>query len=169
MTGRSGTWEGDALPMQALRDTGLLWLINATVFHPRGFAMGISSDGRWGIHGDGTEPWQFAPGVVTSDGRTIDDCFRAAEAFLDNLPTQGPDMSRTLRSWIIIRNGEELRLVKGRPQLAANEVAIEVVVNCPQPPRIVGTITIDLPDPPPVRASSEVVEYGPDEESPATP
>lgn len=46
-----------------LRDDGLLWLINATCFHPRGFALAIRemADGdEFVLMGDGTEPWRYA-------------------------------------------------------------------------------------------------------------
>jgi hypothetical protein len=47
-------------PVADLSTTGLLWLINRTVFHPRGFALGITTDGSmWQLLGDGTEPWSF--------------------------------------------------------------------------------------------------------------
>lgn len=32
----------DLRPWSDLRDSGLLWLINTTVLHPRGYAMGIA-------------------------------------------------------------------------------------------------------------------------------
>jgi hypothetical protein len=39
---------------------GLLWLINRTVFHPRGYALAIDQETlRWSVLGDGTEPWRF--------------------------------------------------------------------------------------------------------------
>lgn len=54
---------------------GLLWLINATVFHPRGFALGQDTGtGEFFLLGDGGEAWQFAP-----DG-TADEKFEAVEA-----------------------------------------------------------------------------------------
>jgi hypothetical protein len=48
-----------------LRSSGLLWLINRVVFHPRGFALAlhIESDGRvtgWSMMGTGKEPWRFS-------------------------------------------------------------------------------------------------------------
>lgn len=53
----------DPRPFAQLRDSGLLWLINRTVFHPRGFALGfVLRDGEaigWTLQGDGTEPWTF--------------------------------------------------------------------------------------------------------------
>lgn len=63
-----------------LSESGLLWLINAVVFHPRGFALALSMDtltgtvGGWELLGDGTEPWRYA--------EDIDARFAAAEATL---------------------------------------------------------------------------------------
>lgn len=65
----------------------------------------------------------------------------------------------TLKAWIIIRNGNELRLVHRQPSLAPNEVAIAVIVKAPDPPRIVGSIEIELPDPPPVYATASVETF----------
>jgi hypothetical protein len=43
-----------------LRADGLLWLINRTVFHPRGYALGYDEeDGSFWLLGNGTEPWEF--------------------------------------------------------------------------------------------------------------
>lgn len=43
-----------------LRASGLLWLINATVFHPRGFALAIDTEtGAFSLLGNGCEPWFF--------------------------------------------------------------------------------------------------------------
>lgn len=47
-----------------LRKTGLLWLINTSLLHPRGFAMAVVLDTEgevtgWKLLGDGTEPWTF--------------------------------------------------------------------------------------------------------------
>lgn len=58
-----------------LRGDGLLWLINATVFHPRGFALAQSvSTGALSLLGDGREPWRFGDDALT------DEKFQAAEA-----------------------------------------------------------------------------------------
>jgi hypothetical protein len=55
-------------PFQELFDSGLLWLINAQVFHPRGYALQIhlETDGDthieavgWSIIGDGLEAFQI--------------------------------------------------------------------------------------------------------------
>lgn len=46
-----------------LRETGLLWLINRVVFHPRGWAFAlIRRDNEivgWALQGDGAEVWRF--------------------------------------------------------------------------------------------------------------
>lgn len=52
-------------PFDEWQENGLLWLINATVFHPRGYALMLGKDQNgkvmgWDLTGDGTEPWQFA-------------------------------------------------------------------------------------------------------------
>lgn len=64
-------------PFADLADSGLLWLINAAVFHPRGFALALHrEDGEvvgWSLLGDGSEPWRF-------EGDDIDSKFAAAEA-----------------------------------------------------------------------------------------
>ena len=41
-------------------DDGILWLINTTVFHPRGFALSMDLDtGKFKLMGDGSERWVF--------------------------------------------------------------------------------------------------------------
>jgi hypothetical protein len=53
----------EARPWNDLRATGLLWLINRVVFHPRGYALGLVVQGDraigWQLLGDGSEPWTF--------------------------------------------------------------------------------------------------------------
>ena len=67
-------------PLRELSESGLLWLINATVFHPRGFALALSMDTTtgevtgWDIVGHGQSPWRYAG--------DMDDRFDAAEATL---------------------------------------------------------------------------------------
>lgn len=67
-------------PFRELSEAGLLWLINAAVFHPRGYALALAMDIQtgevtgWDILGDGTEPWQYAEGM--------NERFAAAEATL---------------------------------------------------------------------------------------
>lgn len=60
-------------PVDLLED-GLLWLINKTVFHPRGFALGYTPEtGEFELWGNGDEPWGYAN--VDEDAK-----FRAVEA-----------------------------------------------------------------------------------------
>jgi hypothetical protein len=64
-----------------LSASGLLWLINRAVFHPRGFALGLvhGADGKvtgWTLLGDGKEPWHY------EDSGSEDRRFAAAEATL---------------------------------------------------------------------------------------
>lgn len=59
------TDQSELRPWEDLRTSGLLWLINRVVFHPRGFALGLASDSEgaatgWLLLGDGSEPWWFA-------------------------------------------------------------------------------------------------------------
>lgn len=54
-------WERD---FAALCTSGLLWAINRTLLHPRGFALCIHRDGDgnavgWSLAGDGREPWKY--------------------------------------------------------------------------------------------------------------
>lgn len=67
-------------PFADLRETGMLWLVNRTVFHPRGFALALAIDDAgkaigWELHGDGREVWRF-------DEEADDAAFRRASAFL---------------------------------------------------------------------------------------
>lgn len=65
-----------------------------------------------------------------------------------------------LRTHIVIRNGDEMRLVRRRPlNLASNEVAIEVIINAPVTPQVVASVTVDLPTPPPATATVGVITY----------
>ena len=72
-------------PFSALRDSGLLWLINTSVLHPRGFALALHYDDRgseptgWSLIGDGSEPWVFV------DSTDNDRCFAAVEATFRSL------------------------------------------------------------------------------------
>lgn len=68
-------------PFSELRDSGLLWLINRAVLHPRGYAIALHVDGEgevtgWSLLGDGSEPWTF------EDGPDQRDAFRRAERTL---------------------------------------------------------------------------------------
>lgn len=52
-------------PFQELSDSGLLWFINTSLFHPRGYALAIVADDDgtvtgWTLLGDGGTLWTFA-------------------------------------------------------------------------------------------------------------
>jgi hypothetical protein len=73
--------EDGPMPLSALRDHGMLWLINRVVFHPRGVALALAVDENgdvdgWELYGIGDEPWRYDDSVAE------DDRFAAAEAFL---------------------------------------------------------------------------------------
>lgn len=77
-------------PFEDLQSTGLLWLINVSVFHPRGYAIAIhfndmgNAEG-WSLIGDGSEAWYM---VEPSDeqkalgARSLDDLMLSAKAML---------------------------------------------------------------------------------------
>lgn len=71
--------ERSARPFAELRESGLLWLINKVVFHPRGFALALSYEAGelvgWKLLGEGSEPWQFG-------AEADDEGFVAAETTL---------------------------------------------------------------------------------------
>lgn len=50
-----------------LRLSGALWMINRALFHPRGFALGQTSEGSFVLYGDGSEPWRYAASVEEND------------------------------------------------------------------------------------------------------
>lgn len=68
-------------PLDDLRSTGLLWLINRVVFHPRGYAIALHYEGDqvvgWSLVGDGSEAWRY--GMTDAEER---DVFERAEATL---------------------------------------------------------------------------------------
>jgi hypothetical protein len=71
-------------PLAELRTTGLLWLINRTVLHPRGYALGfdLDADGNavgWVLLGDGTESWNYDESVDENE------LFRNVEALFASL------------------------------------------------------------------------------------
>ncbi|MEU3255912.1 hypothetical protein [Streptomyces sp. NPDC006997] len=70
----------DYRPWLDLSETGLLWLINRAVFHPRGFALALYQEGDQALGwkllvADRDEPFTF-PEPVDTEG------FRRAEATL---------------------------------------------------------------------------------------
>lgn len=71
--------------LRDLIDTGLLWFINTTCFHPQGFALSLVMDveGRcvgWSMLGDGEEAISFDP-----NDDTVDEKFAAFHDFMDSL------------------------------------------------------------------------------------
>lgn len=68
-------------PLSEFRETGLLWLINRQVFHPRGFAIGLNFnevgdvDG-WVLYGDGIEPWNFKDGEENEFLAAVNETFK---------------------------------------------------------------------------------------------
>lgn len=87
-------------PLEDFLDTGLLWIINREVLHPRGFALGIARpdpqhgqpDAVWTILFDGTETVSYGPDDTVSNQQRAD----ALNALLDacrpalNAPRVGP-------------------------------------------------------------------------------
>lgn len=84
-------------PFSDLRDTGLLWLINRVVLHPRGYALALIYADRenpcaeggdvlgWMIVGDGTEPWTMGDppaDAIAAGAKTEDELFAAIKALL---------------------------------------------------------------------------------------
>jgi hypothetical protein len=75
-------------PFAEFRHSGLLWLLNTTALHPRGFALAFHWDDDadpttdeptgWSIIGDGTEPWTMG------DHPENDACFAAVERLLND-------------------------------------------------------------------------------------
>lgn len=62
----------DGRPFEELIETGLLWLINTSVLHPRGYALAIHFDESqratgWSILGDGTTPWTMPNDQIIND------------------------------------------------------------------------------------------------------
>lgn len=63
-----------------LSDTGMLWFINRSVFHPLGYALALHMDDEgetigWLLLGDGTESWSFSE-------HADDECFRKVHEFI---------------------------------------------------------------------------------------
>lgn len=81
-------------PFHEMRDSGLLWLINRAVFHPRGYALALHFEGEppelgecigWSLLGDGAEPWIFVdptPEQRALGARTEDELFVLIKAAL---------------------------------------------------------------------------------------
>lgn len=84
MTTNLDKQQAESRPFGELRERGLLWLINTSVFHPRGLAMALhygdddpdlEEPTGWSLLAAGPdEAFDYAPSV------DIDECFRQAEA-----------------------------------------------------------------------------------------
>lgn len=79
----------DARGWDELRTTGLLWLINTSLLHPRGYALALGYEGDgtdpgkcsgWRIVGDGSEPWQM--GCDEETKAVIEERFAALKELL---------------------------------------------------------------------------------------
>ncbi|HEY2088567.1 MAG TPA: hypothetical protein VGH54_21430 [Mycobacterium sp.] len=81
--GNDGASPAEAVPEDGVKkikvdliDDGILWLINRTVFHPRGFALAYDrASSEFILWGNGDEPWEFS-------GETENGKFNAVEAKL---------------------------------------------------------------------------------------
>lgn len=83
-----------------LQDDGILWAINRTLFHPRGFALAVIPDGKGGavgfqLLGDGLVPWQYATTAHAPGARTLDPDALADEADLLARFERALDRART--------------------------------------------------------------------------
>lgn len=60
-----------ARSLDDLRTSGLLWLINRVVFHPRGFALGVvyveGVAAGWTLDGDGRDPYRYGEDIDEQD------------------------------------------------------------------------------------------------------
>lgn len=83
-----------ARPFAELRDSGLLWLLNRVVFHPRGYALAFHYEGTfpnmgectgWSLLGDGSEPWSMGdptPEQQVQGALTEDELFLLVKALM---------------------------------------------------------------------------------------
>ena len=115
-----------------LSDTGLLWLINRVVFHPRGYALAlVCKDGTrevegWTIKGDGSEVWYFSPEIEDKE-------FVKVNAFLNSLSDKSSAITQREHVEIIGRMMEtnppiginDLRKLLGLPELPFNVPVVE--------------------------------------------
>ena len=82
---------GSQIPVKVdMKNDGILWLINRTVFHPRGFALSYDDETKeFFLIGNGKEPWAF--------GINEDPLFEAVEHALricayENRPKEETDV-----------------------------------------------------------------------------
>lgn len=78
-----------------LLETGLLWLINTTVFHPRGFSLGYAAEtGQFELLGDGTEAWVFSDETAQEKFRAVSELLEGAGRSRSGLAKRALDLSR---------------------------------------------------------------------------
>lgn len=103
------------LPFEELVSSGLLWLINATTFHPRGLALGISCDSEghaigWRLLGSAIEPWSFP------DDRNTQGKFEAAQATMKTaIEANRAEQQRAASQSIHLVEGMTYRATLGHP------------------------------------------------------
>lgn len=72
MESERGTNPPDVGIVVDLRNDGLLWYVNASLFHPRGFALAVrrrqGQPYEFRLLGDGSEPWRFDPSTEPTAG-----------------------------------------------------------------------------------------------------
>ena len=70
------------------RDEGLLWLINTSVFHPRGYAIAFvyedddtefKNPTGWQIVGDGSEPWVMGDHIGDKQFLSVEKLFKETD------------------------------------------------------------------------------------------
>ena len=80
---------GTAIPFSELSETGMLWLINRVVFHPRGLALAVHQDAAgkpigWELVPDPARgPTSFPQGVDAEYFQRAEKTLREALAKLD--------------------------------------------------------------------------------------
>lgn len=75
-------------------------------------------------------------------------------------------MARNLTVYLIADLNGEVRVVKKRPRLHPSEVAVQIDLSLPTPPKIAAHLSIDLPEPPEANVDATVAEWGPADPDP---
>ena len=75
-----------ARPFSEFAEAGLLWFVNTSLFHPRGYALALHQDETgevigWSLLGDGTERWAFSEQWPAGE-RGPDDAFLAVKELM---------------------------------------------------------------------------------------
>lgn len=86
-----------SVPIDLLED-GLLWLINSTVFHPRGFALQVDTDtGELRLQGDGREPVGYIPKDLHPQGIDVDAKFAAVRDLFERAARENAEYPEAVR------------------------------------------------------------------------